>query len=64
MDKDICELLRNCNSLYVSQTTKQKINKKTKCELVSVDQLFKQLNIYINGHLLEQQFNASGRLLM
>jgi len=54
MDKDICELLRNCNSLYVSQTIKQKINKKTKCDPVSVDQFFKQLNIHRNGHLLEQ----------
>lgn len=63
MKKDIFELLNHCISLHIPQTTK-KINKKFECSPVSVSQLFKQLNLHRNGHLLEQHFNASGRFFM
>lgn len=64
MNKDICELHRYCNSLYMPNITKQKIDENTECIPMFVSQLFKQHNIHGNGHSLEQQFNASGRFFM
>ena len=64
MEKDIHIFLNHCNSLRMSQTTSQNINKKTKSNPLSVSNLSKQLNINWNGHLLEKHFNASGRFFM
>ena len=64
MNNDIHMLPNHCKSLLIPRTTKQKINEKPKSNPVSVSNLSKQLNIHGDGHLLEHQFNESGRFFM
>jgi len=54
MNKDIYKLDMHCNSFCRPNISKQKMNKRTECNPMFVRQLFKQLNIHGNGHLLEK----------
>lgn len=64
MNKDIRMFPNHYKSFFIPQTAKQKIKKKPKSNLVSVRNLSKQLRIHGDGHLIEHQFNASGRFFM
>ena len=63
MNNDIRMFPNHCKGMHMAPATRRN-NRKSENDLMSASQLLKQPNIHGNGHLLEQQFNASGRFLM